>query len=217
MRNLINRNEIRRLEKAAREKDKRHLAEWAQALENHISAELQRHYENIYQEELANAIDTFILVIIYTLNRDSNINAKKGKLPFFLDNILRNIDRFRTGEVKKEDYEKDLSRDGIQIKDYHYHHRVTDIVVVVTAKGYGNKKKQFIKQLQEEQVIVLELDNTINRENEAQINKNIDMINMCTRMYVIGTSDDIETYITAAQIAGKPVLEVILEDENESI
>ena len=213
MNSFINREEIRRLEKAAREKDKRHLSDWARSLEYRLSADMQKHYEKIYQEELAGAIDTFILTIVYTLYNDGNITIKKGKMPFFLDNLLKNIDHFRTGEAKKEDYEKYLTKDNIQIKDYNYQHRVTDIVVVVATDENKTKKEQFIDELKKEHVIVLELDNTLT-DNEKQIYKNINMINMCTRMYMIGTNDTIEKYIQVASNANKPVMEVCW---NESV
>lgn len=213
MDSLINREEIRRLEKAAREKDKKHLSDWAKSLEYRLSANIQKYYEKVYKDELANAIDTFILTIIYTLYNDSNIIIKKGKVPLFLDNLLKNIDRFRTGEAKKEDYEHYLTKDDIQIKDYHYQHRVTDVAAVVATDENKTKKEQFIEELKTEQVIVLELDNTLS-DDENQINKNVSMINMCTRMYTIGTNDTIEKYVQVASNANKPVMEVCW---NESV
>ena len=213
MDSLINREEIRRLEKAAREKDKKHLSDWAKSLEYRLSANIQKYYEKVYKDELANAIDTFILTIIYTLYNDSNIIIKKGKVPLFLDNLLKNIDRFRTGEAKKEDYEHYLTKDDIQIKDYHYQHRVTDVAAVVATDENKIKKEQFIEELKTEQVIVLELDNTLS-DDENQINKNVSMINMCTRMYMIGTNDTIEKYIQVASNANKPIMEVCW---NESV
>lgn len=213
MDSLINREEIRRLEKAAREKDKKHLSEWAKSLEYRLSADMQKHYEKMYQDELANAIDTFILTIIYTLYNDSNIIIKKGKVPLFLDNLLKNIDRFRTGEAKKEDYEHYLTKDDIQIKDYHYQHRVTDVAAVVATDENKIKKEQFIEELKAEQIIVLELDNTLS-DDKNQIHKNVSMINMCTRMYIIGTNDTIEKYVQVASNANKPVMEVCW---NESV
>lgn len=213
MDSLINREEIRRLEKAAREKDKKHLSDWAKSLEYRLSADIQKYYEKVYKDELANAIDTFILTIIYTLYNDSNIIIKKGKVPLFLDNLLKNIDRFRTGEAKKEDYEHYLTKDDIQIKDYHYQHRVTDVAAVVATDENKIKKEQFIEELKAEQIIVLELDNTLS-DDENQINKNVSMINMCTRMYMIGTNDTIEKYIQVASNANKPIMEVYW---NESV
>ena len=175
--------------------------------------DIQKYYEKVYKDELANAIDTFILTIIYTLYNDSNIIIKKGKVPLFLDNLLKNIDRFRTGEAKKEDYEHYLTKDDIQIKDYHYQHRVTDVAAVVATDENKIKKEQFIEELKTEQVIVLELDNTLS-DDENQINKNVSMINMCTRMYMIGTNDTIEKYIQVASNANKPIMEVCW---NESV
>ena len=63
----MDRFELRRLEKAAREKDKRHLIDWAKQYEDQIEANLRKEYEKVYQEEIQNSIDNFVVALSYTL------------------------------------------------------------------------------------------------------------------------------------------------------
>ena len=63
MDSLLNRNEIRRLEKAAREKDKKHLLEWAIQFEDSI----RRIFEKEYQDEIQTSVDNFMIAVAYTL------------------------------------------------------------------------------------------------------------------------------------------------------
>ena len=74
MRNLLDRNELRRLEKAAREKDKKHLMEWAIAYEDM----LRKEYEKAYEDEIQNAIDNFLVAIAYTLHfNEKRVNTSQ--------------------------------------------------------------------------------------------------------------------------------------------
>ena len=64
----IDKNEVRRLEKAAREKDKRKLLDWAVQFEGQIRNELDKQYEEEYHKNLLDAIDNFCIAIAYTVH-----------------------------------------------------------------------------------------------------------------------------------------------------
>ena len=64
IRDLLDRNELHRLKKAARENDIGKLADWA----NQFQEQLKVQYEKAFQEELNGAIDVFVLTIAYTLH-----------------------------------------------------------------------------------------------------------------------------------------------------
>ena len=53
----MDRNELRRLEKAAREKDKKYLLEWATQFEDSIRRDVEKFYKNLYTEQLSEGID----------------------------------------------------------------------------------------------------------------------------------------------------------------
>lgn len=117
MSNLINRNEIRRLQKAARDNNKIALYEWASQFENQIKQELELQYENIYKDYLSNAIDNFIIALAYTLTFSEEFTIGKDKVPDLLADLFVTIDMFRTEEYLPEDYKKQLIEEGIFIDD----------------------------------------------------------------------------------------------------
>lgn len=117
MSNLINRNEIRRLQKAARDNNKIALYEWASQFENQIKQELELQYENIYKDYLSNAIDNFIIALAYTLTFSEEFTIGKDKVPDLLADLFVTIDMFRTEEYLPEDYKKQLIEEGIFIDE----------------------------------------------------------------------------------------------------
>ncbi len=109
---IFDRNELRRLEKAAKDKNKMKLAEWAYQFEEQIS----KHYEQYFQEELGKSIDNFILTIVYTLHFNENTKFGNKRIADFMDDLLETIDMFRREEAVPEDYRKQLKEDGIIVE-----------------------------------------------------------------------------------------------------
>lgn len=108
---IVNRNELRRLERAAREKDKKHLLEWAKQFEDQIRQE----YENAFQKELSEAIDNFCLAIAYALHFSEKTKFGEKRIKEFLNDTFVTVDMFRKGEYSPEEYKKQLSDAGIKI------------------------------------------------------------------------------------------------------
>lgn len=116
----MDRYELRRLEKAAREKDKKHLLEWATKFENQINESLRRQYNKHYQEELQDSIDNFITALAYTLHFNEDTQFNKDQLPGFMEDLFVTVEMFKTGEYKPEDYAEELKEAGIVIDVYDY-------------------------------------------------------------------------------------------------
>ena len=212
----VNRDDIRRLEKAAKDKDKRKLMDWASAFEFAISSEIYREYDKAFRDQLANSLDLFILTFMYTLATDGNVTIKKNKAEYLLDTLMKNFDKFRTEEYKPEDYLGRLKSLGVNLIDYRYEHRVTSIVSYVLSDEYTKEdEKKIIKFFEEQNVIFIKLDNLKNREKEVQVKKNVNIINISDRIYYLGTSEIIELYKQYAEQCRKPILDgrFILEDD----
>ena len=207
MESLVNRNELRRLEKAAREKDKIKLRDWALQYERTLSSFIQEGYEKMYQRELANGFDILLLSVFYSLLTNERVKIEEDDIELVIDDLHKVIDSFRSGEYKPEDYLDKLSKLGLTLSDYNYEHRITDIVAFVISKEYSDRRDKMLEILKNQQVIFLEMDS--DKTQEVQIRKNIDMINMCTRMYYLGNSETIQAYITYANQIKKPVLEAL--------
>lgn len=203
---IINRDEIKRLERALKEKDRTHLVEWAQQLESSISLEVDKMYDSVLTMELANLIDDFMLAMMFTLLTDRNVTIKKDSVGNVLDALYKNIDKFRTGSLKPNDFLGILKKNGVNLLEYNYQHRLTDIVaVVVDEKTEPQQQLDIVNYFIKQNLIVLPMDNT--KDNEKQIRKNVDIINMCTRLYYYGDNETIQIYKQYAEQIRKPVLD----------
>lgn len=116
----MDRNELRRLEKAARDKNKQKLFEWASQFETQLRNALDKEYEEKYKKDLQNAIDIFSIAIAYTLHFSESIRLGAKRLPEFMEDLYVTVDMFRTGEYKPEDYKKELESCGIYIENAKY-------------------------------------------------------------------------------------------------
>ena len=109
---IINRSELKRLEKAAKDKNKDKLMEWAVQFEEQI----MKYYEDYFKKELGNSIDNFILTIVYTLHFNESTNFGPKRIDGFMKDLLETIDMFRRGEAVPDDYRKQLEKDRIYVK-----------------------------------------------------------------------------------------------------
>lgn len=118
--NLINRSELRRLQKAARDNNKTALSDWAYQFEQQIRYELKQEYEKFYKGVLSESIDNLLVALTYTIVYSDNINIDLDDVPQLLNDIFATIDFYRTGEFKPDDYRKKLAEVGIFLNNVNY-------------------------------------------------------------------------------------------------
>jgi triosephosphate isomerase len=111
MESLITREEIRRLEKAAKEKNKVHLANWAMQLEK----QMQNQYEKRLKKEIETSMEHWIIAITYALHFSEETKFGKKRMTRFMEDVLATTEGFRTGEYSPEEYKKQLKDDKIMI------------------------------------------------------------------------------------------------------
>ena len=116
----MDRNELRRLQKAARDNNKFALSEWATQFENQVKQELQRQYDKFYEEQLTESIDTFCIAIAYTARFSETTHLSKNKLPEFMSDLFETVDMFRKGEYSPLEYKEELDKCGVKFDDYQY-------------------------------------------------------------------------------------------------
>jgi hypothetical protein len=109
---LFDKNELRRLEKAAREKDKHKLVEWGTSFEKRIIELYEQEYIKILQE----GINNYMLVMIYSLHFNERTKFGKKRIDDFMEDFMATINGFTTGEFKPEEYEELLRKDNIKLK-----------------------------------------------------------------------------------------------------
>lgn len=147
MNDILNRNEIRRLEKAAREKDKKHLFEWTIQFENQVAEMLRKEYEQAYQDELASSVDTFLIAVAYTAKFSETTNLNKDTLPEFMNDLLVTVDMFSTGEYKPEEYRKILADNGIIFEENQFHPRKNKIITLCGSSRFKDDILKVYKDL----------------------------------------------------------------------
>ena len=118
MGNLVNRNELRRLEKAAREKDKSKLADWIKNFENQLDNNFRRDYEKAFQEELNHSIENIFTAVVYTLYYSEENYINKENLADFMADLFVSLDMFRTGEYTPKEYADQLAEERVSIAKY---------------------------------------------------------------------------------------------------
>ena len=118
----MDRNELRRLEKAAREKDKKYLLEWATQFEDSIRRDVEKFYKNLYTEQLSEGIDNLLIAIAYTIRLSETTHLSKKKLSEFMEDLFITVDMFRRGEYTPIEYKEELEKCGVFFDDYQYRH-----------------------------------------------------------------------------------------------
>ena len=109
---LFDKNELRRLEKAAREKDKNKLIEWGTIFEKRIVDLYEKEYINIIQE----TVNNFMLIMIYSLHFNEKTKFGRKRIDDFMDDFMATVKGFSTGEFSPQEYEDMLENDGIHLK-----------------------------------------------------------------------------------------------------
>ena len=109
---LLDKNEIHRLKKAAKDNNINKIYDWA----NQLEYQLSQQYEKVFEQELVESLDNFILTIVYTLHFHESTKFGKKRIGEFMNDLLETIDMFKRGEAVPEDYKQQLKKDGIIFK-----------------------------------------------------------------------------------------------------
>lgn len=107
----VDMNEIRRLQKAAREGDKKHLVEWFMQFEDQVRME----YERAFQSEVGDAITNFCIAIAYTLHFNEKTKFGNKRIKDFMNDLFVTVEFFKLGEYSPEEYKAELEKEGIDL------------------------------------------------------------------------------------------------------
>lgn len=206
----MDRNEVRRLQKAARDNNKLALGEWATKFENGIRREFEREYEKAFQAELAASIDNFLTATAYTALFSEETHLDKDTLPSFMEDLFVTIDMFRTGEYYPEEYKNALKENGVEVEDYSYRSTMSKIITII-----GKEDATFIQpMLCKKGYIVLyrklKEDDKIHREKIMLA----DELYVAVKKYEDLTEKDKED-IKFARDKGKKIIYMYEEEDNE--
>ena len=118
MGSIVGREEIRRLEKAAREKDKRKLAEWIKSFETQLDTILRKDYEKAYQDEVIQSVENTMTAVAYTAYFSEENYVDKENIADYMADLFSTLDMYRTGEYTPKEYIDILKEVGVTIDAY---------------------------------------------------------------------------------------------------
>lgn len=107
----MNRAMIRRLERAVEKKDKFSLIQWITELDEEIRSD----YKIEFKKELSEAIDNYLIAIIYTLHYSEITRFGNKRIKEMIKDIVATVDLFNSKEYTPDDYVELLEKDGITI------------------------------------------------------------------------------------------------------
>lgn len=118
MSSIVSREELRRLEKAAKDKNKAKLAEWIKQFEGYLDSMFRKDYVRACQEEVINNFNNIITAVAYTSYFSEENYIDKHNLADFMADLFTTIDMFRTGEYKPQEYADILKQEGVILDNY---------------------------------------------------------------------------------------------------
>lgn len=115
---MFDTNELNRLQRCAKNKDKKEILKWGQDFERRIAQfymkEYQEHYLKLYEERLKD-LDTAVL---YTLHFNESCKFGNKRLTGIMDDLAETIRGFYTGEYNRKEYRENLKNDGIKVEEF---------------------------------------------------------------------------------------------------
>ena len=164
MGSLLGREEIRRLQKAARDNNKKKLTDWVFQFEGQMDTLIKKSYEQHYEDEIANSVSNFLIAIAYTAYFSEENYVDNSNIADYMADLFSTIDMFRTGEYTPQEYKEIVESCGVKIDDvtgYDYNKIYKDYIgtideSLVQFAKHNNRKivticgnKEFKKEIEE--------------------------------------------------------------------
>lgn len=87
----------------------------ATQIEIDLRKRIENYYEAKYRKDLGEAIDHFLLAIVYTLHFNEKTKFGNTRIVDFMNDLMATVDSFRIGEYSPEEYTEILKKEGITI------------------------------------------------------------------------------------------------------
>lgn len=114
---LFDKNELRRLEKSARDKNKEKVKEWGQDFERRLSIEFNKKYKEKYIKELKERLKDLDVAVMYALHFNENTKFGNKRLKDFMDDLAATMRGFYKDDFDRAEYRRMLFEDGIKIDE----------------------------------------------------------------------------------------------------
>ena len=112
---FFNTNELNRLQRCAKNKDKREIIKWGQEFEAMLNKKFYDIYKKQYMIWLEETFKDLDTALMYTLHFNEYTKFGNKRLKSVMDDLSTTMRGFYKGEFERKDYNKMLTDDGINI------------------------------------------------------------------------------------------------------
>ena len=112
---MFDKNELRRLEKCIKDKNKKKVFEWGQEFERRLNEEFNKRYKEKYMNIFKETLKDLDIAVIYALHFNENTKFGNKRLKDFMDDLAATMRGFYKDNFTREEYRKMLEDDGIKL------------------------------------------------------------------------------------------------------
>ena len=112
---FFNTNELNRLQRCAKNKDKKEIIKWGQEFEAMLNKKFYDIYKKQYMIWLEETFKDLDTALMYTLHFNEYTKFGNKRLKSVMDDLAITLKGFYKGEFERKDYNKMLTDDGINI------------------------------------------------------------------------------------------------------
>lgn len=114
---MFDTNELNRLQRCAKNKDKNEIKKWGQDFEHRVNEKYYELYKKQYMIWLEETFKDLDIALMYTLHFNEYTKFGNKRLKSAMDDIAETLRGFYKGEFKREEYKKMLEDDGIKLME----------------------------------------------------------------------------------------------------
>ena len=114
--NIFDTNELNRLQRAAKNKDKEAIRKWGEDFEKRINEKYYEMYKNLYVKWLDETFKDLDIAIIYSLHFNESTKFGNKRLKNFMDDLSVTVKGFYKKEFDREEYKRMLIEDGVHLQ-----------------------------------------------------------------------------------------------------
>lgn len=112
---MFDTNELNRLQRCAKNKDKKEIIKWGQEFEAMLNKKFYDIYKKQYMIWLEETFKDLDTALMYTLHFNEYTKFGNKRLKSVMDDLAITLKGFYKGEFERKDYNKMLTDDGINI------------------------------------------------------------------------------------------------------
>ena len=114
---FFNTNELNRLQRCAKNKDKKEIIKWGQEFEDRLNKKYYEMYKKQYMIWLDETFKDLDTALMYTLHFNESTKFGNKRLKSVMDDLGMTMRGFYRQEFNREEYNKMLKDDGIKIME----------------------------------------------------------------------------------------------------